>query len=93
MIDNKAEKYFSWSPYSYCLNNPVIFIDPKGEDVFLSKLYERNEKGELINKRQVLAFELFSITKEGRTYLKKNAQKGFKGTSINYFISKNKYNE
>lgn len=29
-MDNKAEKYFSWSTYTYTLNNPVRYIDPDG---------------------------------------------------------------
>jgi len=33
VIDNKAAKYVWTTPYTYCLNNPIIFIDPDGEDV------------------------------------------------------------
>ncbi|MDQ7917833.1 RHS repeat-associated core domain-containing protein [Mesonia sp. MT50] len=29
-VDPMAEKYPSWSPYSYTLNNPVIYTDPTG---------------------------------------------------------------
>ncbi|MCC8409341.1 DUF6443 domain-containing protein [Mucilaginibacter sp. UR6-1] len=32
-IDPKLEKYNHVSPYIYCLNNPIIFTDVKGEDV------------------------------------------------------------
>ena len=31
--DPLAEKYYSISPYAYCLNNPIIIIDPDGKDL------------------------------------------------------------
>jgi RHS repeat-associated protein len=33
-IDPLAEKYYSISPYAYCLNNPVNAIDPNGMEVY-----------------------------------------------------------
>ena len=32
-VDPLAEKYYSVSPYAYCANNPVLLIDPNGEEV------------------------------------------------------------
>ena len=31
-IDPHAEKYYSITPYAYCMNNPVNCIDPDGKD-------------------------------------------------------------
>jgi RHS repeat-associated protein len=35
VIDPLAEKYYSVSPYAYCMNNPLKYIDPNGEDIVL----------------------------------------------------------
>lgn len=31
-MDPMAEKYYSISPYAYCMNNPVRYVDPDGRD-------------------------------------------------------------
>ena len=31
--DPLAGKYESWAPYVYCLNSPIIFVDPDGRTV------------------------------------------------------------
>ena len=33
MIDEKAEKYRRWSPYTYAVDDPVNAIDPDGKDI------------------------------------------------------------
>ena len=32
MVDPSSEKYYGVSPYNYCANNPVKYIDPDGKD-------------------------------------------------------------
>ena len=31
VVDPLAEKMYGWSPYNYCVNNPVIFVDLNGK--------------------------------------------------------------
>ena len=33
VVDPMAEKYYGWSPYVYCLNNPMKYMDPDGNQV------------------------------------------------------------
>ena len=54
-VDPLAEKYYSFSPYVYCGNNPVNAVDPDGMDwfqnnqtgavVYVSNLHQGAEKG------------------------------------------------
>ncbi len=41
-VDPLAEKYFNVSSYNYCVNNPIVFVDPKGEEIWI---YYDDENG------------------------------------------------
>ncbi|QLH31659.1 MAG: hypothetical protein HWD62_03770 [Cyclobacteriaceae bacterium] len=34
-IDDKADKYYSLSPFNFVANNPIIFVDNKGQDIIV----------------------------------------------------------
>jgi hypothetical protein len=34
-MDPLAEDYYPYSPYAYCMNNPVKFVDPDGRQVYV----------------------------------------------------------
>jgi len=36
IIDAMSEKYSAWSPYNYAINNPVMVIDPDGNDAMFA---------------------------------------------------------
>jgi len=74
--DPLFEKYPSISPYAYCANNPMKYVDPTGEDVDIAELYKRDKKGKLINSEQVKAFEAYMNTKTGRAEVAKYAKAG-----------------
>ncbi len=42
-IDPLCEKYYSVSPYAYCANNPVSFVDPNGMEIWIS-YYDDNDE-------------------------------------------------
>lgn len=45
MIDNLAEKNSSFTPYNYVENNPLLFIDPDGNDKFKAQAHFKLSTG------------------------------------------------
>ncbi len=45
-VDPPADKYPGLSPYAYCANNPVMFVEPDGR---ADDEWDINSKGEIVN--------------------------------------------
>ena len=59
-VDPLAEKYSAWSPYVYCLDNPIFYIDPDGKEVNIAHLNNKNHQ---------VALQNMIGTKEGRAFI------------------------
>ena len=44
-VDPMAAKYPSLSPYVYCADNPVMLVDPNGEEIVLETIYKKDANG------------------------------------------------
>jgi hypothetical protein len=70
------------NPYAYCRNNPLIFIDPNGEDE-----YEFDKKGNLVNRIENKNADILRIVKtdrKGNIKQDKNGNTKTIATSQNY---------
>jgi RHS repeat-associated protein len=66
------------SLYAAMGNNPCRNFDILGDSIGVGNLYAKDENGRYLYRSQILAFELFIMTKEGKQYIQEHAQKGFK---------------
>jgi RHS repeat-associated protein len=64
--DRFAEKYNPMTPYQYAGNNPILFIDIKGDSIGVGKM----------SAEQTKAMEQFAKTKQGKNFLAQYAKKG-----------------
>jgi RHS repeat-associated protein len=83
-IDPLCEKYYWISPYAYCVNNPVKFIDPDGRDIILRNVFRTNDrgnydarKGKVSGKTQSALSDLMKTT-EVKNFFAQFAKKGDK---------------
>ena len=55
-MDPLCEKYYSVSPYNYCGNSPVKFIDVDGRDI-----WEIDSNGNIVNHIETTEYDKFSV--------------------------------
>ncbi|MFK7004705.1 hypothetical protein BWK63_04075 [Flavobacterium covae] len=78
-VDSEMEKYPNVSSYVYCLNNPVLFVDPDGRDVitWLVHSYDKNQSSKGYGtKNFVKAMNHFAKTDYGKQFLLQFMKKG-----------------
>ena len=84
-VDPMADKYPGWSPYNYCINNPLRVVDPDGNDIYIN--FYNADKDE---KEQGVWYRDGNLYRQdGREYKGNNAfVLGVKGT-LNQLLSLN----
>lgn len=75
-VDPWAEKYYSWTPYKFCYNNPILFVDPDGRGEFI------DNKGNVIGNDGI---------DDNKVYAMKTTQKDFDSKANSAGISKKDY--
>ena len=55
-VDPLAEKYYSYSPYAFCNNNPVNFVDPDGEKIYFANGSSDNFKEKVSEALKLMIF-------------------------------------
>jgi RHS repeat-associated protein len=83
-IDPMAEKFPWLSPYAFCANNPLKFIDPTGMEIDVAELYRKNKDGSYVYAQQVKSFEAYANTKGGQAELAKYAKAGQEMAGIKF---------
>jgi len=82
-IDPMAEKYYEISPYAYCANNPILFVDPNGDTINISSALMNNEMA-------YAAFNTWYNSDVGKEFQSIFGVGGeFEGVSVNFGIDEN----
>lgn len=80
-IDPLAEKYYNISPYAFCANNPIKFVDPDGKEINLYNIVNIDNRGNPIvqnglSAKTQSAMKDLMKTAEGRAFFSQFAKAG-----------------
>ena len=82
--DPLSEKYYSISPYAFCANNPVKYLDPDGQAIgkafkVAKKTYKALKAGNKLSVKSILKSEVLDIVDNANTLLDPDASLFEKG--------------
>jgi RHS repeat-associated protein len=85
-VDPMSDKYLNISPYHYCHWNPIIKIDPNGNDE-----WEINQQGKVVNRIETKEHDAFFIVDDkGNRMMDENYSVLYKSISFDYGTIVNK---
>ena len=61
-IDPKAYKYYSYSPYNFAVNSPLVFVDPDGKELILAG--NRRERKQLFREIKKLSNDRLKLNRK-----------------------------
>ena len=87
--DPLAEKYYGFSVYNYCINNPLKFIDYGGKEIFIYNWKSDGDGGGKyvkghMDERSGKSFQTFAKTAEGYKALSEFAKAGQKFGDVEF---------
>ena len=95
VVDPLTEKYYAWSPYGYCANNPILNVDPSGMDIYrfdnqtgIFTLYQKTDDdfdqiGKFKKNKDIGEFELRTNRNGKAKTLLNNIEKGILSDGMN----------
>ena len=88
-VDPLAEKYAGWTPYNYCVGNPVVFVDPDGREVDITTNINKKTGAKTVTFKVTMSIKNKSnysdeIVKQKAELIKKRIEKSYNSNQFRY---------